>query len=487
MKLPRADHGVRADQHRRSVRRPPRHPRRRARPLQAPILRARIRGCRAEHALGPGQPLGDPRPGVDPRPAFPAPAARRGQAGELSGRPRVRRRRRPPERVRNLPPMGGGRDRRNRQLLSPGGVRARLPGADRRGPPDLSAQRRLCPRRGRRSAVRRPGDRHRLAAAARDRVRPRPVVRPDYPGFRRPCPVKCRHCANDGFIPFADLGSAPPSNAMRAAPDSPETEYPLVVAVCDRCFLAQVDDHPRAEEIFGSDYSYFSSYSKSWLAHAERFAALATGRFGLGPGSQVLEIASNDGYLLQYFRALGIPVLGVEPTANTAEVAIGKGIPTIVDFFGQGLAEQRLAGSADLIVGNNVFAHVPDINDFSAGLKTALKPDGVISLEFPHLLRLIEQVQFDTIYHENFSYLSLGTGERILGSRGLRVFDVAQLSTHGGSLRVFAAHAEDESRPRSPNVDAILAEEEGAGLRGRAIYESFQPRIDAVRSAFRTF
>jgi len=299
--------------------------------------------------------------------------------------------------------------------------------------------------------------------------------------------VKCRHCANDGFIPFADLGSAPPSNAMRAAPDSPETEYPLVVAVCDRCFLAQVDDHPRAEEIFGSDYSYFSSYSKSWLAHAERFAALATGRFGLGPGSQVLEIASNDGYLLQYFRALGIPVLGVEPTANTAEVAIGKGIPTIVDFFGQGLAEQRLAGSADLIVGNNVFAHVPDINDFSAGLKTALKPDGVISLEFPHLLRLIEQVQFDTIYHEHFSYLSLGTAERILGSRGLRVFDVAQLSTHGGSLRVFAAHAEDESRPRSPNVDAILAEEEGAGLRGRAIYESFQPRIDAVRSAFRTF
>jgi SAM-dependent methyltransferase len=299
--------------------------------------------------------------------------------------------------------------------------------------------------------------------------------------------VKCRHCGNDGFIPFADLGNAPPSNAMRVAPDSPETAYPLVVAVCDRCFLGQVDDHPRAEEIFSSDYSYFSSYSKSWLAHAERFAGLATERFGLGPGSQVLEIASNDGYLLQYFRARGIPVLGVEPTANTAEVATGKGIPTIVDFFGQALAEQRLAGSADLIVGNNVFAHVPDINDFSAGLKTALKPDGVISLEFPHLLRLIEQVQFDTIYHEHFSYLSLGTAERILGSAGLRVFDVAQLSTHGGSLRVFAAHAEDDSKPRSASVDAILAEEERAGLRGRAIYERFQPRIDAVRSAFRTF
>ena len=299
--------------------------------------------------------------------------------------------------------------------------------------------------------------------------------------------MKCRHCGNDGFIPFADLGNAPPSNAMRVAPDSPETAYPLVVAVCDRCFLGQVNDHPRAEEIFSSDYSYFSSYSKSWLAHAERFAGLATERFGLGPGSQVLEIASNDGYLLQYFRARGIPVLGVEPTANTAEVATGKGIPTIVDFFGQALAEQRLAGSADLIVGNNVFAHVPDINDFSAGLKTALKPDGVISLEFPHLLRLIEQVQFDTIYHEHFSYLSLGTAERILGSAGLRVFDVAQLSTHGGSLRVFAAHAEDDSKPRSASVDAILAEEERAGLRGRAIYERFQPRIDAVRSAFRTF
>jgi len=299
--------------------------------------------------------------------------------------------------------------------------------------------------------------------------------------------VKCRHCGNDGFIPFADLGNAPPSNAMRVAPDSPETAYPLVVAVCDRCFLGQVDDHPRAEEIFSSDYSYFSSYSKSWLAHAERFAALATERFGLGPGSQVLEIASNDGYLLQYFRARGIPVLGVEPTANTAEVATGKGIPTIVDFFGQALAEQRLAGSADLIVGNNVFAHVPDINDFSAGLKTALKPDGVISLEFPHLLRLIEQVQFDTIYHEHFSYLSLGTAERILGSAGLKLFDVEQWPTHGGSLRVLAAHAEDDSKPRSASVDAILAEEERAGLRGRAIYERFQPRIDAVRSAFRTF
>ena len=299
--------------------------------------------------------------------------------------------------------------------------------------------------------------------------------------------MKCRHCGNDNFIPFADLGSAPPSNAMRIAPNSPETEYPLVVAVCDRCFLAQVDDHPRAEEMFGPDYSYFSSYSKSWLAHAERFAALAAERFDLGPGSQVLEIASNDGYLLQYFRALGIPVLGVEPTANTAQVAVGKGIPTLVDFFGQALAEQRLAGSADLIVSNNVFAHVPDINDFSAGLKAALKPRGVVSLEFPHLLRLIEQAQFDTIYHEHFSYLSLGTAERILGSRGLRVFDVEQLSTHGGSLRVFAAHAEDDSKPRSPSVEALLAEEERAGLRGRTIYESFQPRIDAIRSDFMRF
>ena len=300
--------------------------------------------------------------------------------------------------------------------------------------------------------------------------------------------MKCRHCGNVGFIPFANLGSCPPSNAMLTAQEleAPEAYYPLVVAVCDRCFLAQVDESKAAAEIFDSDYTYFSSFSRSWLEHAERFAAMATERFALGSQSQVLEIASNDGYLLQYFLARGIPVQGVDPTANTAEVAIGKGIPTIVDFFGRGLAENRLRSSADLIVGTNVFAHVPDINDFAAGLKAALKPGGVISLEFPHLLRLIEQVQFDTIYQEHFSYLSLGVTERILGAQGLKVFDVEELSTHGGSLRVFAAHAED-NRPRSANVDAILAAEQRFGLRGREIYERFQAGVDDLRDAFLGF
>ena len=301
--------------------------------------------------------------------------------------------------------------------------------------------------------------------------------------------MKCRHCGNGSFIPFANLQNCPPSNAMLTKEGlyRPESYYPLVVEVCDACFLAQVDEHKSAKEIFDSDYSYFSSFSRSWLEHAQRFAEMAVQRFGLGQGSQIVEIASNDGYLLQYFQALGIPVLGVEPTANTAEAAKAKGIATIVDFFGAKFAVRHLSGSADLIVGNNVFAHVPDINDFAAGLKTALKPGGAISLEFPHLLRLIEQVQFDTIYHEHFSYLSLGAAEQILSRQGLKIFDVEQLSTHGGSLRVFAAHAEDDGKSRSATVDLILAEEDRAALRDRGVYESFQPRIDRIRAAFLRF
>ena len=268
---------------------------------------------------------------------------------------------------------------------------------------------------------------------------------------------------------------------------APEVYYPLVVEVCDVCFLAQVDEHKAAAEIFDADYTYFSSFSKSWLQHAERYAAMMIERFGLGPRSQVVEVASNDGYLLQYFHQRGVPVLGVEPTANTAEVAVAKGIPTIVDFFGKAFAEQEMPAKADVIAGNNVFAHVPDINDFTAGLKSALKPGGVVTLEFPHLLRLVEQNQFDTIYHEHFSYLSLGTTERIFAAQGLKIFDVEQLPTHGGSLRVFGAHADDDSKPRSPSVDAVIAEEARAGLRGREVYESFQPRIDRIRSDFLRF
>lgn len=299
----------------------------------------------------------------------------------------------------------------------------------------------------------------------------------------------CRHCGNGSFIPFADLQNCPPSNAMLTADrlTEPEPFYPLVVAVCDRCYLAQVEEHKSAVEIFDSDYTYFSSYSSSWLAHAERYAAMATERFGLDGQSQVVEIASNDGYLLQYFQSRQIPVLGVEPTANTAKVAIGKQIPTIVDFFGRRLAEEKLRGKADLIVGNNVLAHVPDINDFAAGLKIALREGGAITLEFPHLLRLLAENQFDTIYHEHFSYLSLAVVERILGEQGLMLFDVEELPTHGGSLRVFAAHADDEGKGRSANVDAIIASEEEAGLRARATYEGFQARIDNIREAFLQF
>jgi len=304
--------------------------------------------------------------------------------------------------------------------------------------------------------------------------------------------MKCRHCGNGSFIPFADLQNCPPSNSMLTAEalGEPEIYYPLVVEVCDRCFLVQIDEYKKATEIFGADYTYFSSFSSSWLDHCRRFAEHAIERFGLGSRSQVIEIASNDGYLLQYFKEAGIRVLGVEPSANTAAVARGKGIETIVDFFGERFARRNLVGAGhrgDLIVGNNVFAHVPDINDFTAGLKAALAEDGVISLEFPHLLRLIEEAQFDTIYHEHFSYLSLGAVQAVFEKQGLKIFDVQQLDTHGGSLRVFGAHAGDEAKPVTAAVGALLAAEQAAGLRDRAVYEDFQGKIERVRADFLTF
>jgi SAM-dependent methyltransferase len=304
--------------------------------------------------------------------------------------------------------------------------------------------------------------------------------------------MKCRHCGNGSFIPFADLQNCPPSNSMltRESLADPEVYYPLVVEVCDVCFLAQVDEHKKAEDIFSAEYTYFSSFSSSWLAHCRRFAGEAIERFGLGPKSKVIEVASNDGYLLQYFKEAGVQVLGVDPTANTAAVAQGKGIPTIVDFFGERFARERLVAQgerADLLCGNNVFAHVPDINDFTAGLKAALAPGGVVSLEFPHLLKLLEESQFDTIYHEHFSYLSLATTRSIFEAQGLKVFDVQRLSTHGGSLRVFGAHADDESKPVSAAVEALLAEEREAGLAGREVYEGFQAKIEAIRADFLGF
>jgi 2-polyprenyl-3-methyl-5-hydroxy-6-metoxy-1,4-benzoquinol methylase len=303
--------------------------------------------------------------------------------------------------------------------------------------------------------------------------------------------MKCRACGNEDFTPFADLQNCPPSNSMltKASLTQPEAYYPLNVEVCNHCFLVQVDEHKRAVEIFTGEYTYFSSISRSWLAHCERYADYAIGRFGLTERSRVVEIASNDGYLLQYFKRAGIPVLGIEPTANTAEQAMGRGIPTIVEFFGRDFARERLRERgllADLIVANNVLAHVPDIRDFSAGLKIALAPTGTITLEFPHLLRLVEEAQFDTIYHEHFSYLSLSTVRAIFASEGLKVVDVEQLPTHGGSLRVFATHAEN-GQSLSPAVADLLEEEQRCGLLDPAFYAGFQARIDDIRADFLQF
>jgi SAM-dependent methyltransferase len=255
-----------------------------------------------------------------------------------------------------------------------------------------------------------------------------------------------------------------------------EPFYPLRALVCDRCFLVQSEEFETPEGIF-SDYSYFSSYSTSWLAHAKSYADQIIDRLSLGPESTVVEVGSNDGYLLQYFHARGIKVLGVEPAGNVAQEAIVKGIPTIVRFFGVELAEELVADSpADLLVGNNVLAHMPDVNNFVAGMKIVLKPAGVITVEFPHLMRLVEENQFDTIYHEHFSYFSFGTVSRIFERHGLRVFDVEELPTHGGSLRVYACHL-DSDIPESSAVAEMTARERGAGYEELAIYTSFGERM----------
>ena len=254
----------------------------------------------------------------------------------------------------------------------------------------------------------------------------------------------CRFCGHTLEHTFCDLGMSPLSNSYvpLARARAMEPYYPLHAWVCDRCWLVQLEAFESPQEIFG-DYAYFSSYSDSWLEHARRYTAAMVPRLGLGPASQVVEIASNDGYLLQYFHAAGIPVLGIEPAANVAEAARARGVTTRVEFFGERLGRQLAdeGFAADLLIGNNVFAHVPDINDFAAGFAPALKADGVLTLEFPHLLRLIAERQFDTIYHEHFSYLSLGTVQRVLERHSLRVFDVDELPTHGGSLRVHACRS----------------------------------------------
>jgi SAM-dependent methyltransferase len=296
----------------------------------------------------------------------------------------------------------------------------------------------------------------------------------------------CRHCAAPLCIDFLDLGFAPPSNAYLLPKDLSRAEmtFPLRLLACNECRLVQTEDYATADFLFKDDYAYFSSTSKIWLNHAAKYADMIINRFGLGQESQVVEIACNDGYLLKNFLINGIPCLGVEPSKNTADAARSLGIPVAQEFFGASFASEL--DKADLIVGNNVFAHVPNINDFTTGLKIALKPEGVITLEFPHLMRLVEFSQFDTVYHEHFSYLSLFAAERIFALAGLRVFDVEELTTHGGSLRIYGCHFASSHLITSA-VRAIRNEENARGIDTDDYYRAFQTKADAVKDNFVRF
>lgn len=302
--------------------------------------------------------------------------------------------------------------------------------------------------------------------------------------------MKCRHCLAELTLSLVDLGFAPPSNAYltQQTLHSPETYFPLRVLVCTQCWLVQTEDYAQAHELFIPDYAYFSSTSTGWLAHAAKYAEKMIQQLELTQDSLVIEVASNDGYLLKNFVAAGIPCLGIEPTASTAAAAEKIGIPVMREFFGEQVGKQLAARSkqANLIAGNNVYAHVPDINDFTQGLKAALRLGGTITLEFPHLMRLLEHTQFDTVYHEHYSYLALYTVDRIFKTAGLRVWDVEELLTHGGSLRIYGCHAED-ARQASPAVDAILAEEASRGLQHLATYQKFQAKADRVKDELLAF
>lgn len=300
----------------------------------------------------------------------------------------------------------------------------------------------------------------------------------------------CRFCGAGLRRTFVDLGMSPLCETYPSASDlnRGEVYYPLHVYVCEQCFLVQLEEYETAENIF-SDYAYFSSYSDSWLEHSENYCNKMIDRLALNGRSFVVEVASNDGYLLQYFVRRGVPVLGIEPAANVAKVAVDKGVPSMVRFFGTGLAKELAAEGrcADLVLGNNVLAQVPDLNDFVEGLKILLKPQGVLTLEFPHLLRLIERNEFDTIYHEHFSYFSMLTTARILEAHGLRVFDVDELATHGGSLRVYACRAEDRVRKIEPSVEKVIAEEKKAGLASVAGYGGFARQVKQTKIALVEF
>lgn len=303
--------------------------------------------------------------------------------------------------------------------------------------------------------------------------------------------MHCRFCKTPLEHVFIDLVNSPASNSFLTYDQlsEPETFYPLKVYTCHNCFLVQVDEYKKSDDIFDSNYAYFSSFSTSWLKHAKQYTEKMIERFGYNSESLVIEIASNDGYLLQYFKEQQVRVLGIEPTANTAEVAINKGIESIVEFFGVVLANNLIDKNikADLLLGNNVLAHVPDIVDFVAGMKIILKENGVITMEFPHLMQLVDNNQFDTIYHEHFSYLSFGTVSQIFESSGLEIFDVEQISTHGGSLRIYAKHKADKTKVISEKVAKLLELEDHKGLNTLTYYDNFQQKAFKIKSDLLSF
>lgn len=298
--------------------------------------------------------------------------------------------------------------------------------------------------------------------------------------------MKCRHCDTELTLPLIDLGSSPPSNAYLTTETlkAPEKWFPLKVLVCKNCWLVQTEDYTGASELFDADYAYFSSFSDSWLKHAEHYVAQMTERFQLNTQSLVIEVAANDGYLLQYVKQKNIPCLGIEPTHSTANAAREKGLEIVEEFFGVSLAKELVAQGkqASLTGANNVLAHVPDINDFVSGFSLLLKPDGVATFEFPHLLQLVQHTQFDTIYHEHFSYLSLTAVQRIFDLNGLAVFDVEALSTHGGSLRVFAQRKDLGVRPTEKAVNDLLLLEKNSGITSEGYYANFQDRANTIKN-----
>lgn len=298
--------------------------------------------------------------------------------------------------------------------------------------------------------------------------------------------MNCRFCNAELRDEFIDLFNSPAANSFLSAEqlNEPEVFFPLKVLVCKNCFLVQIDEYKKSTAIFDNEYVYFSSYSTSWLAHAKNYAQIISDKLDLDAKSLVVEIASNDGYLLQYFKEKKIPVLGIEPTGNTAEVARSKGIETISEFFGVRLANTLLRQDiqADLLIGNNVLAHVPDINDFVAGMKLLLKPKGVITMEFPHLMELITNNQFDTIYHEHYSYLSLFSVQKIFKKHGLEIFDVEQLSTHGGSLRIYCKHLDNNEKSVSPNVKRVLSMENNQGVDKIHCYSGFKQKAEKIKT-----